>query len=77
MVRRWSLTAHVLILHYPCPRANTAGVRAQLKNLPQRFFMLFRVITILRGLLATYDLHVSAAEMWEPFAKYVSRPERN
>lgn len=34
--------------------------------------MLFRVITILRGLLATYQLPLSAAEIWAPFGKYVT-----
>mmetsp|Transcript_22163 Transcript_22163/g.36965 ORF Transcript_22163/g.36965 Transcript_22163/m.36965 type:complete len:763 (+) Transcript_22163:276-2564(+) len=42
----------------------------KVKAFPQAFFMLFRVVTILRGIFATVKCEVSAAMVWEPYARY-------
>eukprot|EP00232_Nephroselmis_pyriformis_P027531 CAMPEP_0182861940 /NCGR_PEP_ID=MMETSP0034_2-20130328/5778_1 /TAXON_ID=156128 /ORGANISM="Nephroselmis pyriformis, Strain CCMP717" /LENGTH=780 /DNA_ID=CAMNT_0024993931 /DNA_START=175 /DNA_END=2517 /DNA_ORIENTATION=- len=40
-----------------------------IKHLPQELFMIVRVVTLFRGMLSALDVDVSAAKVWEPFAR--------
>ena len=39
-------------------------------HFPEELFMLMRVVTIIRGLLGSMHVDVSAARVWEPWARY-------
>ena len=39
-------------------------------HFPAELFMLMRVVTIVRGLLGSMNVDVSAAKVWEPWARY-------
>jgi len=41
-----------------------------LRRYSEELFMMMRVATIVRGLLGALHVDVSAAQVWEPFARY-------
>lgn len=42
---------------------------ANIAKFPEEFFMVMRVVTIMRGMLGALKVDVSAVELWEPFAR--------
>lgn len=42
---------------------------AEINKLPEDLFMLVRVVALVRGILAGFDADVSAALVWEPYAR--------
>jgi len=50
--------------------ADAEEMRAvKLRTLPAELFMILRVVTIVRGMLALFKADVSAAQIWEPYAR--------
>jgi hypothetical protein len=41
----------------------------KVRTLPAELFMLLRVVTLVRGMLALFKADVSAAQVWEPYAR--------
>ena len=58
----------------PCARPGPELLRLQqstaVTHFPEELFMIMRVATIIRGLLGALHVDVSAAKVWEPFARY-------
>jgi len=50
--------------------ADADDMRAvKLRTLPAELFMIVRVVTLVRGLLALFKCDVSASQVWEPYAR--------
>ena len=50
--------------------ADADDMRAvKLKTLPPELFMIVRVVTLIRGMLAIFKCDVSASQVWEPYAR--------